>query len=601
LQKQVAEVYEKREQEFSQKLAEARKKLANLAQLRLLVFLLAAFLAGYSIYSNRVEYALYALAPILTFIFLVIIYRRLVNSTTYLENMVNINQSGLQRLSWQWPDFLEKGEQYAQPEHPYSKDLNIFGRGSLFQYINSTVTFGGEEALTNLLKGQEDPASIGERQESVKELSEALPWRQHFQATGMEAEVKKENPAELIAWAQEKQAGVNIPNLLLLLPGITLLLFLLYYLEHLPLPLPLALVAIQYGILLATRKKIHREFDRTQMASNRLKQYAAVLKCIEDAKLKSSRLRCLQESLSGDRRTASLQIKALAGIVELTQFRYSQPLVYFPVNTILLWDLFTAKKLATWKNSSGALLETWVDVISEVEVHSCLAGLAHDNPGWVYPEITVGSPYFQASSLGHPLINPEQRICNDVTLPLPGTALVITGSNMSGKSTLLRTVGLNLVLAYAGAPVCAAAMKASHLPIYSKMQVTDDLTQGVSTYYAELTRIKMVIDAARSGESIIYLLDEIFKGTNSKDRILGTEAIIRMLSDLPSLGMLTTHDLELAALADENPRLIKNYHFDDQIDNDKISFDYKLKTGVSTSTNAIALMKMVGINVEEVE
>ena len=599
MQKQAAEVYEKRKQDFSQKLAEARKKLANLAQLRLLIFLLAAFLAGYSIYSNRVEFALYALAPILIFIFLVIIYRRLVKNTTYLENMVNINQTGLQRLSWQWPDFLEKGEQYAQPEHPYSTDLNLFGRGSLFQYINSTVTYGGEKALTDLLNGQQDPASIGERQESVKELSEDLPWRQHFQATGMEAEVKKENPAELIAWAKDRQASAVFPALLLLLPAITLILFLLYYLDYLPLPLPLILVAIQYGILLSTRKKIHHEFDRTQVASDRLKQYASLLKCIESAAFKAPRLRRLQESLSDMNRTASLQIKALAGIVELTQFRYSQPIIYFPVNTILFWDLFTARRLAAWKRSSGVFLEKWLDVVSEFEVYTCLAGLAYNNPDWVYPEVTFDSPYFEASSLGHPLISPENRVCNDVTLPLPGTALIITGSNMSGKTTLLRTVGLNLVLAYAGAPVCATVMKTAYLPIYSKMQVTDDLTQGISTYYAELTRIKMVIDAARSGKAIIYLLDEIFKGTNSKDRILGTKAIIRMLTGLPTLGMLTTHDLELATLADENPRLIKNYHFDDQIENDKINFDYKLKEGVSTSTNAIALMKMVGIDIDE--
>ncbi len=600
MQKQVAEIYENRKQKYSHKLGEARRKLANLTQLRLLIFLLAAFLAGYSIYSNRGEYALYALAPILIFIFLVIIYRRLVKNMAYLENMVSINHTSLQRLSWQWPGFSEKGDQYVQSEHPYSTDLNIFGRGSLFQHINSTFTFGGKEALADLLKGQKDPASIGERQESVKELSKALPWRQHFQAAGMEAGGRRENPAELIAWAKDQQFGLKFPNLLLLLPGITLLLFLLYYFEYLPLPLPLALVALQYGVLLFSRKKVHREFDRTQMASDRLKQYADVLKLIEVANFKAPRLRRLQESLSGDRRTASSQIKALAGIVELTQFRYSQPIVYFPINTILFWDLFTAKKLAAWKSSSGAFLEVWLNVISEVEVHASLAGLAHDNPGWIYPEVTARSPYFQASSLGHPLIKPEDRVCNDVTLSLPGTALIITGSNMSGKSTLLRTVGLNLVLAYAGAPVCAEAMKTACLPIYSKMQVTDDLSQGVSTYYAELTRIKMVIDAARSGESIIYLLDEIFKGTNSKDRILGTKAIIRLLSGLPTLGMLTTHDLELAALADENPRLIKNFHFDDRIENDRISFDYKLKEGVSTSTNAIALMKMVGIDVEEI-
>ena len=599
MQENVVEVYEKREKDFSQELAEARKKLGYLAHLRLITFLLAVSFIGYNIYSGRGEYVLYATSPAVAFIFLVVNYRRLVKSAAYLGNMVAINQKSLQRLAWKWPGFAEKGEQYVSSEHPYSIDLNIFGQGSLFQYINSTVTRGGEEALADSLKGQKDPASIFERQESVKELSEELDWRQRFQAAGMETKIKQENPEELLAWSKDQQAGVNLPDFLLFLPFITALLFLLYYLQHLPLALPIAFTVIQYGIVFLAAKKIHREFDRTQVASDRLKQYAALLKCIEGCSFKSSRLRRLQESLIVGGQAASSRIKALAGIVDLTQFRYNHPILYVPVNTLTFWDLFTVKKLSAWKKSSGASLETWLSVISDFEVQVSLAGLAYDNPGWVYPEITEEPPVLHTSSLGHPLINPEERVCNDLAMPLPGTALIITGSNMSGKSTLLRTVGLNLVLAYTGAPVCASGLKASYMPIYSKMQVVDDLTQGVSTYYAELTRIKMVIEAARSGEQIIYLLDEIFKGTNSKDRILGTKAVIRMLSSLPTLGLLTTHDLELAALADENPEHIKNYHFDDQIENDRISFDYKLKPGVSTSTNAIALMKMVGIDVDK--
>jgi len=598
LQENAAEVYKIREKDFSQELAEAKKRLGYLAHLRLFTFLITAFLISYSIYSGRGELILYAIPPAVVFILLVINYRRLVKSAAYLENMVAVNQKSLQRLNWQWPAFSEKGEQYASSEHPYSTDLNIFGRGSLFQYINSTVTRGGEETLADLLKGQKDPASIGGRQESVKELSEKLPWRQHFQATGMETEVKQEKPEELLAWAKDLQTGVKFPGFLLILPFITTLLFLLYYLQDLPLSLPLALVVVQYGIVFSTTKKIHQEFDRTQVASERMKQYAALLKCIESGSFESNRLRRLQESLTGGGRTASSQIKALAGIVDLTQFRHNHPILYVPVNTLTFWDLFTAKKLSAWKKSSGSSLETWLSVISDFEIQVSLAGLAYDNPGWVYPEITEEPPFLHASLFGHPLINPEERVCNDLAMPSPGTALIITGSNMSGKSTLLRTVGLNLVLAYAGAPVCAAEMKAAFMPIYSKMQVVDDLSQGVSTYYAELTRIKMVIEAARAGEQIIYLLDEIFKGTNSKDRILGTKAVIRMLSSLPTLGLLTTHDLELAVLADENPELVKNYHFDDQIENDRISFDFKLKPGVSTSTNAIALMKMVGIDVD---
>ncbi len=598
MQENVTEVYEKREKDFSQELAETRKRLGYLAHLRLITFLLATSLIGYSIFSGRTEFTLYAMSPAVAFILLVINYRRLAKSAAYLENMVAINQRCLQRLAWQWPSFSEKGEQYTSPGHSYSTDLNLFGQGSLFQYINSTVTRGGEEALADLLKGQKDPSSIGERQESVKELSEDLDWRQRFQATGMEKKVRQENPDELLAWSKDQQAGVSFPGFLLFLPFITVLLFLLYYLQHLPLPLPLALTVIQYGIVFSTAKKIHQEFDRTQVASDRLKKYAALLKCIEGGSFKATRLRRLQESVTGGGQAASIQIKALAGIVDLTQFRHNHPIIYVPVNTLTFWDLFTAKKLSAWKKSSGACLETWLSVISEFEVQLSLAGLAYDNPGWVYPEITEAPPSLHASSLGHPLINPEERVCNDLAMPSPGTALIITGSNMSGKSTLLRTVGLNLVLAYAGATVCGAGLKAAFMTIYSKMQVVDDLSQGVSTYYAELTRIKMVIEAARSGEQIIYLLDEIFKGTNSKDRILGTKAVIRMLSSLPTLGLLTTHDLELAALADENPELVKNYHFDDQIESDRINFDYKLKPGVSTSTNAIALMKMVGIDVD---
>lgn len=598
MQENAAEVYEKREKHFSQELAKALTRLGYLAHLRLLTFLIAAFLIGYSIYSGRAEFILYATSPAVAFIVLVINYRKLVKSAAYLENMVAINQKSLQRLAWLWPGFSEKGEQYTSSEHPYSIDLNIFGQGSLFQYINSTVTRGGEEALADLLKGQKDPASILERQESVKELAGDLPWGQHFQAAGMETEVKEENPEELLAWAEDLQSGLKFPRFLLFLPFITALLFLLYFLQHLSLPLPLAFTVIQYGIVFTTTKKIHREFDRTQIASVRLKQYAALLKWIEGGSFKSIRLRRLQESLTGGGRKASSQIKALAGIVDLTQFRHNHPIIYVPVNTLTFWDLFTAKKLSAWKSLSGPFLETWLGVINDFEVQVSLAGLAYDNPGWVYPEITEEPPVFHASSLGHPLINPQERVCNDLGLPSPGTALIITGSNMSGKSTLLRTVGLNLVLAYAGAPVCAADLKAAFMPVYSKMQVVDDLSKGVSTYYAELTRIKMVIEAARAGEQIIYLLDEIFKGTNSKDRILGTKAVIRMLSSLPTLGLLTTHDLELAVLADENPELVKNYHFDDQIEGNRISFDYKLKPGVSTSTNAIALMKMVGIDVD---
>ncbi len=599
MQNRAAEAYEKRKNEYSGKLEAVKKRSDRVSFLRLLAFITAAALAGFGIYSGRSEYHLAALSPAVAFIFLVFHHMRLTEAIGYLSNMVTINDKGLQRLAWEWDSFPEKGDLYSGPDHPYSMDLNIFGRGSLFQHINATVTYGGEQALASLLSGQTDFASVSERQESTKELSVKLHWRQRFQATGMGDESEKVNPAGLLAWAKDRQDRLKYPDFMMLLPPVTVFMFILYYFGSLPLQVPLLLLAVQFIIVLITGKKIHKHFDATELAAGRLKQYAALLKCIEREPFDSSRLRRLQENLTGGTIPASRQVRKLAGIVELSQFRYTQPVVYFPVNILLLWDLFTYRKLAQWKLTSGTCVESWLDAISEFEVNSSLAGLAYENPNWAYPEVVPKPPAFRASAMGHPLIKPDNRVCNDVRMPSSGTALIITGSNMSGKSTLLRTVGINLVLAYAGSPVCAAELETAFLPVYSKMTVVDDLARGVSTYYAELERIKTIVEAAGTGKPMIYLLDEILKGTNSRDRILGTRAVVRKLTRYPTLGMLTTHDLELAALEDENPDLIKNYHFEDQIENGKIRFDYKLKPGVSTSTNAIALMKIVGIDLDE--
>ncbi len=592
------EVYEKRRKEFSERLAEARQRGDKLALLRLLAFLLAASLAGFGFFSGRQEFLLFALSPAVAFVFLIIHHLRLKETITYLENMVDINTNSLRRLAWEWDSFAEKGEVHADPDHPYSIDLNIFGRGSLYQYINATVTYGGEQALASRLKGQGELLTIKESQEAVQELTGSLHWRQNFQARGM-GDQKKENPGLLLAWAKDHGAGTKFLDALLFIPVVTAILFLLYFLQVISLKLPLTLLAVQAIAVLLTEKMVSRAFARTEIAADLLKRYAALFKSIEGPSYKSPRLKSLQGVLSHGPQTASRRIKGLAGIVERIKFRHYQPIIYFPVNVLIFWDLYTVKKLEAWKRSSGALLEKWLQVLGEFEVFISLAGLAYENSDWIFPEITGGPPTFQACGLGHPLIKPSVRVCNDVSLPSPGTALIITGSNMSGKSTLLRTVGINLVLAYAGAPVCATGFATAFLPVYSKMQVVDDLAQGISTYYAELTRIKIVIEAAKEGKPILYLLDEIFRGTNSKDRILGTKAIIRMLSGLPTLGLVTTHDLELAVLAEANPRLIKNYHFEDQISDGEIKFDYRLKSGVSTSTNAIALMKMVGIHVQE--
>lgn len=440
---------------------------------------------------------------------------------------------------------------------------------------------------------------IHERQQAVKELAQKLDWRQHFQATGMNEVKQTRNPAQLLAWAEEKRL---LPDnmyiqILRLLPAVTLVFIILPIFHLVPLHVPIVLMVIHLLILAYGETVVRKAFGDTGQAIFELERYAGLLKCIEKEKFQAPLPVRLKEDLLIDNFTPSQQIKVLEKIADRNSLRYS-PVVHFIFNIAVFWDLRTLLKLENWKRKSGRYLRKWLNVIGDFEAMSSLAVLAHDNPDWVFPAVTDGPPVFEAVSLGHPLIDRDILVCNDVALPVPGTILIITGSNMSGKSTFLRTIGINLVLAYAGAPVCAGDMRCSVLSIYSGMQIQDNLESKTSTFYAELKRIKMIIDAARQGRPLMFLLDEIFKGTNSKDRIFGAKTLIRELAALSAIGLITTHDLELGALEGEAPRLVRNFHFTDYIEDNQICFDYRLRSGISETTNAIALMRLIGIDIE---
>lgn len=514
----------------------------------------------------------------------------------YYKNLIQINEKSLIRLTGKWIGFSNTGKQFINPEHPYSLDLNVFGQGSLYQYIDATTTFMGRDALFKYLSLKTDINVIGMRQRAVQDLAGRLNWRQHFQAAGLISENLNRSSEGLITWAEGK--GFFISNkyafLIWFLPVLTVGLLTLAFLHIVPPFLWLITLFIQVFGVLFTAQNVRKAFGETGKAVAELECFSLLLKCIEEERFEALLLREMQTRLLSEGQESSRQIKALSKIADRMTFQHS-PVVHFILNICVFWDLHTLKRVGEWKNKSGLLLKNWIAVIGEFEALSSLAGLAHDNPDWIYPEISKSSPSFAAKSLGHPLINKATRVTNNVSVITQGTTLIITGSNMSGKSTFLRTVGLNLVLAYSGAPVCAEEMHCSYLNIYTSMQVFDNLEQNVSTFYAELKRIKQIINAAVAGENLIFLLDEIFKGTNSKDRIYGAKTVIRKLSKLNAIGLVTTHDLEISVLEKEAPSLIKNYHFTDTITNDQINFDYRLKSGVSQHTNALALMKMVGI------
>ena len=268
---------------------------------------------------------------------------------------------------------------------------------------------------------------------------------------------------------------------------------------------------------------------------------------------------------------------------------------YIPINILTLWDYQCLINLQRFKKASGASLKSWLEVIGEMEALNSLSTIAYEHSDWAMPKFQDGSPIFKAKSLGHPLLG-ASRVYNDIHIEKSQNVLLITGSNMSGKSTLLRTTGINLVLAYAGAPVCAESFYCSIMDIYTCMRTSDNLEKNISSFYAELLRIKKLVTATENKTPIFFLLDEIFKGTNSIDRHTGAKVLVSKLSNENALGFVSTHDLELGEIENTNKK-VKNYHLKEYYKDDKLYFDYKLRTGVSTTRNALYLMKMAGLEI----
>ncbi|MDO9533787.1 MAG: MutS family DNA mismatch repair protein [Bacillota bacterium] len=592
--------FQERKAAYEIKLKKARKLSGLISTFRLLAFLFAAAIFGFGLHGEQFYLFYFAVPLIVLFIFLIIKHNSIKNRIDFLEKVISINEDALRRLSGQWTSFSDSGERFINNEHPYTTDLNIFGHGSLFQYINTTSSFTGEQTLVKQLRVSADLEEIRPRQQAISDLAGRLDFRQHFQAEGTDTFFKTHDPADLLSWSEEKPSisRKNLMDYLWVLPAVTLLFLLLAVLQVVP-PGFFVFALLMQVIAAGLGEKVVREaFSNTEKAVDQLKRYVRLLQYIEAENFKAPFLLNLKQRLFTDSRSALDQIKALSKIGDRINLRYGNSLIYFPVNIAVLWDLHTLKKLDGWKRQSGLSLRVWFNIVGEFEALSSLAVIAQDHPDWVYPQVSGGAPVYEAKSLGHPLIGEEFRVNNDLRLSGPGAASIITGSNMSGKSTYLRTAGINLVLAYSGAPVCAESMSCSLMRIYSKMQIHDNLTEKVSTFYAELKRIKMIIDAAQTGAPLIFLLDEIFRGTNSRDRIFSTRNVVKQLHKLSTIGLITTHDLELSVLEKEYPGSIINYHFTDEIDDDGIHFDYKLKPGVSQTANAVALMKMIGIEVE---
>lgn len=594
--------YERRKDGYDRLLKKQEKRERKISNIRLLSAIAEIGIAIYLYKLNRYIFIAYSLVVFLVlYIYLVTMHDKLRERMKYSKLLRDINVMSLKRLNGQWNTFEDDGEDFKDSYHNYIDDLDIFGKNSLFQWINTCNTCIGRQNLRQLLSGAVGNIDdICERQIAIGELAKLISWRQRFQAEGMIVSGKTHDPEELINWARERNEYYRRPwviNFFRILPCITIvLIFAGFGLKAIQRIWPVIALVFQYALIRYKINDRQRMFNISEKYSEDLRRYYKMLKMLEKYDFKSRHINAIKDKIRNENGIeAYKQIETLSKVIDSISNRRNS--FYFIFNILTLWDFQLLIDLEKWKSESGHLLRDWLDAIGEVEALSSLAIIPFENPHWAMPIIDDGEKSrFVAKDIGHPLIL-KDRVHNDIAIDKDVRVVLITGSNMSGKSTFLRTAGINLVLAYAGAPVCAKYLKAPVMKIYTCMNVADNLSENISSFYAELLRIKEIVRESESGGRIFFLLDEIFKGTNSLDRHTGAKVLINKLSHTNSIGMVSTHDLELCDLEKENEQ-IANYHFQEYYKDDKIHFDYRLRPGASTTRNALYLMRLVGIDLD---
>jgi hypothetical protein len=609
--------YTARERRYAAECDDERRRSATLARLRLATFVAAAgALTWWLGFDGRVLAAAVTLLLLLEFAVLVVVHARVESRAEWCEALRGVNARALARLDRRW-DQLPDG---APPpgieveQHPYAVDLDIFGRASVFQWIGPASTTFGQRALASWLLA---PASSGEivaRQQAVTELAGLVDWRERLAGFGvLGGATRQESIDTFMRWAASAEPPMRAFGVIRALVYLTLFALWVPLLLHLSGVMPNGLWALPlvFGIALSffTAGSVSHVFDQAGAGERTLRQYADVLAHIDAQPFTAPRLAAIKDRLTvqAGGRSAPDAMRALNRILGFADLRRGAALLHFPIQAFTLWDFHWLFAVERWRRTAGARVGGWLDAAGELDALSCLGGVRHDNPEWCLPEITR-DPRYIAAALGHPLLPGGRRVANDVVLGPPGTVLLITGSNMSGKSTLLRAIGVNAVLAEAGAPVCAASLRLPPCDIQTSIRIQDSLERGVSYFMAALARLKRVIDAGeadaaarRAGEDrvLFYLLDEILQGTNSAERAIAVQAVARHLLDAGAIGAMSTHDLNLAS---EEPlrshaRLV---HFTEIVDPDgTMRFDYRLREGLATSRNALRLMKLIGIDVAQ--
>jgi hypothetical protein len=535
------------------------------------------------------------LVPAAAFIAAIVAHDRIIKQLEMSRRRVAFYESGIARLKGEWEGGGASGARFADPFHPFSADLDLFGRGSLFELLCTARTRAGEDTLAAWLLDGAPPDTIRARQEAVRELAPRLDLREQLALLGTDVR-SSTNPAELAVWGAEPphpfapwQRGAAF-----VLGTVSIAAVVLWFAGFGPVPM---LAAAAAGQLFAYpfRKRVKQIVDGVGKPARDLELLSLLLARIESEPFQSPLLRDMVMGLASESELASRRIARLERLVDLLESRRN--MIFAPFAFLALWQEQFAFAIEAWRGATGPRVAGWLSAIGEFEALSALANYAWERPENTYPVIQEHGLCVEAVGAAHPLLLRGPAVANDVRLDSETRALVVSGSNMSGKSTLLRTIGTNVVLALAGAPVRAASFRVSPLRLGASIRTQDSLQSGVSRFYAEIKRLRQIMELTDGDTPVLFLLDEILHGTNSHDRLIGAEAVVRGLLARGAIGLVTTHDLALARIAEEPELHVANVHFQDEVRDGKMAFDYRLKPGVVTRSNALDLMRSVGLPV----
>ena len=592
--------YEKQYNDFNEIKVKLDKRFSMISTFRIISFLLGAAFLFIGIFDGVSLLKPVGVVLLLTFIFLVKLHRDVVYEQEKIKSKCRVAERYIKRFEDEWRDFSDTGEEFLTDEDTVQRDIDLLGRASLYQLINVCHTEKGRKLFADelRLKGF-DLKKLEIRKEAVSELVSKKEFAINYEASGIRLSERKtkQSTNDFVNYCNDEKTDIVpfwMEALRFLLPFTEITLIVLSFLGFISYGYPLAGFIVLLAVSGFTSERTGNIVTPLYSIGAMIEDYEDMLYLIEEEEFCSEYLLELKSHIAGEEGSINA-FKGLKKISQAYNLSYN-PFLHIIFTGILLWDYHLAHFTSKWKKKYGKNLGKTFDIIAEFEELlslSVLGNIRQTTWGFVYED--KDSAYLTGNSMYHPLINPETVVDNSITLS--GGITIITGSNMSGKTTFLRTVAVNLVLAYIGAPVCAKNFKACYMKLFTSMRVTDDVAHGISTFYAEILRIKAMAEFKEKDIPMLCMIDEIFKGTNSADRIVGAKEAITRLAGKKCITVVSTHDFELCNIKDKSGNKADNYHFEEYYEDDELKFDYKIRNGRCTTTNALAILRMAGFDV----